>query len=301
MRSVSGATLAFALCVLHGACDPEGADRTAEGPTPTGDASALASAPAPKPGQFVQPPRPAFDPNPLKLPGSAPTIAPDSLVYTVPKRVLETATVGSSFVLRAAVAQAVEGGNVIVRIGRGPSYPVHPAYVLVPQRGPLPRGCPVLAPYRGQLGHAVVMAAKRDLVTVRYTDIGPGYGDQPLPVREVAPQSPGLVPGNYALVPDGDVLRLVLLLSGGVHPDGKRRWLVLSYAGEASLVEEERLQPMRLDYQPKVGAVVSVPWLGIMVPGKVTDADPHGLCTVRRARTAPPLVLGPGMLMPASK
>jgi hypothetical protein len=58
---------------------------------------------------------------------------------------------------------------------------------------------------------------------------------------------------------------------------------------------------MRLDYHPKVATVVSVPWLGTMVPGKVTDADPHGLCTVRRARTAPPLVLGPGMLMAASK
>jgi hypothetical protein len=223
------------------------------------------------------------------------------LVYTVPTRVLETARVGSSFVLRAATAQAVEGGNLIVRIGREPSYPVHPAYVIVPQRGQLPRGCPVLAPYRGQLGHAVVTAAKRDLVTVRYTDIGPGYGDQPLPVRDVAPQSPGLAPGNHAVVTDGEVMHFVLLLSGGVHPDGKRRWLVLGYAGEAGLVEEERLQPIRLDYQPKVGTMVYAPWLGTMVPAKVTDVDPHGVLTVRRASTAPPLVLGPGMLLPGAK
>ena len=203
--------------------------------------------------------------------------------------------------LRSATAEGVEGGNVIVRIAREPSYPVHPAYVLVPGRGPLPRGAPVLAPYRGQLGHAVVVAVKRDLVTVRYTDIGPGYGDQPLPVRDVAPQSPGLAPGNYAVVADGDVQRFVLLLSGGAHPDGKRRWLVLGYAGEASLVAEERLQPIRLDYQPKVGAVVAVPWLGTMVPAKVVAVDPHGVFSVRRASTAPPLALGPGMLVPSGK
>jgi hypothetical protein len=300
-----GASRRVALCLLAGllgaGCEPDAGERAAEGPAPSVDASEVASAAAPKPGQFVQPPRPAFDPNPLKLPGAAPTLAADSLVYTVPRHVLETARAGSSFVLHAATAEGVEGGNVIVHIGHDASYPVHPAYVLVPPHGTLRRGAAVLAPNRGQLGHAVVVAVKRDLVTVHYTDLGPGYGDQPLPARDVAPQGSGLAPGNYAVVADGEVMRQVLLLSGGTHADGKRRWLALGYAGEASLIEEERLQPVPLDFQPKVGAVVAVPWLGTMVPGRVTAVDPRGIYTVRRARVVPPLFLGPGMLMPAGK
>jgi hypothetical protein len=293
--------LALLAGLLGGGCSADSLDRGTEGPAASADAAEIASAAVPKPGQFVQPPRPAFDSNPLGLPGAAPAIAPDTLVYTVPKRVLETARVGSSFVLRAATAEGVEGGNIVVRVGHDASYPVHPAYVLVPPRGPLRRGGAVLAPYRGQLGHGVVVSVKRDRVTVRYTDAGPGYGNQPLASREASPQTPGLAPGNYAVVVDRDLMRHVMLLSGGAHADGRRRWLVLAYAGEASLVEEDRLQPMPLDFRPKVGATVAVPWLGAMVPARVTAVDPLGVFTVRRASSAPPLLLGPGMLMPAAK
>ena len=114
------------------------------------------------------------------------------------------------------------------------------------------------------------------------------------------PQTQGLQPGNYAVYLEGECYRHALLVSAGTHQDGKRRWLVLGYGGVCALVDEDKLKPIALDYAPKVGTVVSVAWLGTMVPGRVTAVDTAGTFTVRRERVAAALVVGPGLFMPPS-
>lgn len=287
----------LALLWLLASCDADPAEPR-ERAAATAQASAASSAAVAKAGMFVLPPRPAFDSNPLRLSAPLPALEPDSLVYTLPARVLETARLGSSFALRAATAEGIEGGNVLVHMGREPTYPVHPAYVLVPRPGPLRRGAPVLAPYRGVLAHALVVATKRDQVVVRYVDAGQGYGEQPLRAGDVSPQAEGLRPGNYAVYREGEGYQHVLLVSSGSTKGDSGRWLVIGYGGESRLVEAARLQPVPLGFEPKAGADVRVAWLGTMVAGKVTAVDSHGLLTVRRAATAPALLGGPGLLMP---
>ena len=261
-------------------------------------ATATGSAGGAKVGPFVQPPALPFDPNPLRLSGGAPSVASGTLVYAPSQAALDGAKEGSSLVLHAAEVVSLEGSNIVVRSGRDPSYPVHPAYVLVPPSGTVRRGSPVLAPHRGFLAHGLVTSFKRTMVAVRYTDAGLGYGEQPLQLKDVAPQSGGLAPGNYAVYPEGESLRQALLLSSSVQSDGKKRWLVLGYGSACALVDEDKLQPIPLQYAAKVGAVVSVAWLGTMVPAHVTSVDPSGVFTVRRARVGPAIWTGPGLVTP---
>jgi hypothetical protein len=185
-------------------------------------------------------------------------------------------------------------------MGREPPYAVHPAYVLVAPPGPVRPGGAVLAAFRGSLAHGLVTGLKRDMVTVRFLDAGPGYGESTLRRDDVSPQAAGLRPGNYAVLADGQRFEHVLLVSVGHQVGRARRWLVLGYAGAAKLVDESKLTALPLALTAKPGATVAVPWLGAMVPAKVTATDPVGLLTVRRPRAAPAMVVGPGMVLEAA-
>lgn len=264
---------------------------------PQGTPSSTVSAVGAKPGRFVQPPRRTFDSNPLRLPVQAVSVAEGARVYAPSREALEGARRGRTLVLRFATAFGVDGGNVLVRVGRAPPYPVHPGYVVVPAEGRLRRGSYVIAPYRRQLRHAIVTGIKKEQVTVRYTDVLARVGERRLRLSDVAPQPEGLRPGNYAVFREGQRYRHVLLVSEGTWADGKKRWLALGYAAEALLVDHNELRPMSLDYDPDEGDAVWVSWLGHMVPATVAAVETRGLYLVERPRFAGPLRVGPDLLL----
>ena len=110
---------------------------------------------------------------------------------------------------------------------------------------------------------------------------------------------PGLVPGAYAALRDGDGWQHVLLVSNGVHGDGKKKWLALRDGGESVVVEEDRLTRLPAPrFDPKNGDVVLAAWRGTMVPARVADVDRPALYTVRREQLGPPLLLGAAEIMP---
>jgi hypothetical protein len=249
----------------------------------------------------VLPPRQPFDSNPLGLPGQPVPVKEGQRVFAVPQPMLARARVGSSLVLRAATVEGREGDDLVVRVGTGIPYPVHPAYVVVPRPGRMGRGTPVFAAYRGVLRHGVVKNLSLDRVVVRYTDLGFKLADQKLVPARVGVLAPGvLMPGGQAVARQDGELRHVQLVSTGVHSDGKKRWLVIGHLGEAQLVEETALVPLPARrFRAKVGTTVLAAWRGTMVPAKLLTIDRPGLFTVKRARTARRLLVGPGMLMEA--
>jgi hypothetical protein len=264
----------------------------------TAEPTATTSAAVGKPGRFVLPPRRPYRANPLDLPARTATVAKDSVVYAPTREALESLRLGSTLVLRRATVQGVDAGNVIVQRGRRPPYAVHPGYLIAPRVGRLRRGGYALVTYRGKLRHALVVAFKRERVTVRLTDAGARLGELKLAAREVFPQPSGLVPGNFAVYRDEDGTQHALLVSSAEHADGKQRWLVLGYAAETRLVGQSKLQALPLGDPPKSGAAVWVAWQGRMVPGRVTAVEAKGLFTVRRPRVAAPLLVGADHLMP---
>jgi hypothetical protein len=260
-----------------------------------------ASVGGPNPAGVVLPPRQPFDSNPLGLPGRPPEVKEGQRVFAVPQRMLAKARQGSSLRLEAATVKGREGDALVVRVGTGVPYPVHPAYVVVPKLGRMGRGTPVFAAYRGVLRHGVVKNLSLDRVVVRYTDLGFKLGDQKVVRSRIGVLQPGkLMAGGQAVAPQGDELRHVQLVSSGAHSDGKKRWLAIGHRGEALLLEESALIPLPpRRFKPKLGATVLVPWRGIMVPGKLVSRDRPGLFTVKRERTARRLLVGPGMIMDA--
>ncbi len=260
-----------------------------------------ASVSGPSPAGVVLPPRRPFDSNPLGLPGRPPEVEEGQRVFAVPQRMLAQARQGSSLVLRAATVRGREGNDLVVRVGTGIPYPVHPAYVVVPRPGRMGRGTPVFAAYRGVLRHGVVKNLSLDRVVVRYTDLGFKLGDQKLVRQRIGVLQPGrLMAGGQAVARQGGQLHHVQLVSVGVHSDGKKRWLVIGHGGAAQLVEETALialPPRR--FKAKLGTTVLAAWRGGMVPAELLALDRPGLFTVKRQRTSRRLLVGPGMIMEA--
>jgi len=286
------------LAALLGGCSddrPAPSDEPGQPPAPT------ASVGGPTAAGLVLPPRQPDDSNPLGLPAATVQVAEGQRVFAVPADMLRQARVGSSLLLRAATVEGREGSDLLVRVGTGIAYPIHPAYVVVPRRGRMGRGTPVFAAYRGVLRHGVVKHLSLDRVVVRFTDLGFKLGDQKLLTDRVGVLEPGnLMAGGQAAAQLGDGLIHVQLVSAGVHRDGKRRWLVLAARGEAKLVTEDVLTPLPIRrFKPKIGAPVLVAWRGQMVPAKLLAIDRPGLYTVKRQRTSRRLLVGPGMIMTA--
>lgn len=254
--------------------------------------------------EFVVPPSTSPDPNPLDLP---PIAAPKGLekgqrVFAVPPEMLRDLAPGHVVEMRAAYYRGeAEGGAMLVRVGFGPTYAIHPGYVVVPRRGRFGRGVRVIASYRGRLHHGVVSSLRRDRVVVQFTDLGFKLGEQRLDPKRIGKLGAGLEPGGFAVRSTEQGLAHVLLVSSGSHPDGKERWLTIGHLGIVDLVESEKLQPLppkRL--RLRKGDAVRAAWHGTMVPGTLREFDRPGLYTVKRPRSGAPLLVGPGMIMPAT-
>lgn len=265
-------------------------------------APAASTAPPLLEEEFVVPPSTPPEPNPLDLPPSAP---PEDLkkgqrVFAVPPEMLRDLSPGHVVEMRAAYYRGeAEGGAMLVRIGFGPTYPIHPGYVVVPRRGRFGRGVRVIASYRGRLHHGVVTGLRRDRVLVQFTDLGFKLSEQRLDPERIGKLGSSLEPGGFAVRSTEQGLAHVLLVSSANHPDGKERWLTIGHLGHIDLVEAEqlrRLPPKRL--RLRKGDAVRAAWQGTMVPGTLRDFERPGLYTVKRPRSGAPLLVGPGMIMP---
>jgi hypothetical protein len=222
-------------------------------------------------------------------------------VFTVPPAMLEKAKLGSTLELHAAIVDGLDGNNVVVKMRGQANFSAHPGYVIVAKPGRIGMGTLLIAPYYGRLRHAVGKHLFRDKIVVRFTDLGRKPPDRKLSPNDIGVLPEGkLAPGGFAIHRDEHERKHVVLVSEAKHSDGKLRWLVLGYAGEAKLVESSQLEPLPpRRYRPKVGDNVLALWRGGMVPAKLRDIDHPGIYTVKRPRTGAPLTLGPGMIMPA--
>lgn len=268
---------------------------------PEGTASSLPLALPATIDETIVPKRLVRNPNPLELPSTGATFQERQFVYAVPDAMLASARVGSSLELRLARVEAMDGTDVVVRMGTGPAYTIHPAYLVAPIPGRASKGDRVIAPYRDTLRHAIVQRESKALVVVRYGDADASIGEQGLPPAEVGLLRGGLEPGSYALHRRDEGLGLVLLVSAGADGDGTVRWLALGAEGEALRIEASRLQPVPDMRHVKPDGAVLIPWHGAMVPATVRTVDPSGLVTVRRPRVGPPLTFGYDMVMPAPR
>lgn len=245
--------------------------------------------------ETIVPPIRRAEPNPLGLPMTSGTFAAGAFVYAVPEAMLAVGKVGRSFELRAARVEAMDGRDVIVRIGTSAAYSVHPAYLIAPRPGRVRRGSLVLVPHHGRMRHGVVQRQTRNHIVVRYGDVGVPLGDQNVLPNEVGLLGGGFEPGSYATTHESTHPRLVQLVSVGVHPDGVERWLALGEEGEARLIPTAELSPMPDARTFKSGRAVLVAWRGNLVPGTVKATESTGLITVKRAHLGPALLVGPDM------
>ncbi|MBI4703150.1 MAG: hypothetical protein HY744_18690 [Deltaproteobacteria bacterium] len=254
--------LATALVAGAGACGSEGGGGAA--PAGTAPPPAAPDAAAARPGRLVLPPPRLFDPNPLRLaPGPGRAAARGARVFAVPRRMLDGAQLGSTLALRLATVEGVDADKLVVSSRSENAYPIHRRYVVVPAEGRLQGGMPVLASYRGALGHGVLAGLHRDWAKVRFVDLGHELPEQKLPRNEVAPLPEGLEPGGFAVWRDEQGWHHGLLVSAGSDSEALRSWLVLGQAGAAELVEEHRLRPVAWRYRPRSGAEVWVAWRGV--------------------------------------
>ncbi len=243
--------------------------------------------------------RPSAEPNPLGLPARNLDVAVGSTVFTVPERMLAGAKLGSSLALRSAKVEGRDGENVVIDGRDGPSYKVHPAYVVPLVAGKRPRlEAPVIAEWAGALRHGVVRKYVKDKVVVRFTDTD-DPSDRTLSLEQLMTQVDGFHPGNYALHREGPDYRHVLLVSapGDGKEDPSRAWLCLGFAGQTQIVPESELVPVPVSYSPKSGASVWAEHLGRMRRGVVADVDRPGLVTIRFERAGRPVVKGWGLVM----
>jgi hypothetical protein len=290
--------MASCLAMLATACD-ESAESSGE--TEVASAATVSpSAMAPTPLGFVLPPAPPPVTNPLELPEPTdqPPVEEGQRVFAVPERMLRGARLGTAMKLTAATVVSREGDNLVVTVGFGAPYQIHPAYVVVPRRGRLGNQSYVIATYDGELHHAVVKNLIGDKVNVRFTDLGIKTPDQVIDPAGVGLLGAGPSPGGYAVLLAEHEYSHVLLVSAALVA-GKRRWLVLRYTGETELVPEEKLRALPVPrFTPRVGASVLAAWRGTMVRAEVKAIDSPALLSVTRARAGAPILVGPGMVMP---
>jgi hypothetical protein len=289
------------LCLLLLVCSACDREQDTAGDEALATATAVASEERALPEGVALPPPRTFDNNPLGLPDASKEVPKGARVFTVPRAMLDRAKLGSSFELRAAIVDGVDGTNLLVHMRGEAPFAAHPAYVVVAEPGRIGMGTLLIAPYGGVLRHAVGKNLFRDKIVVRFTDLGRKPSDRKLSPNDIGVLPEGrLAPGSFAIHRDEHERKHVTLVSVAKHPDGKERWLVLGYAGEAKLVESselESLPPRR--FRPKVGDNVLALWRGGMVPAMLREIDHPGIYTVKRPRTGAPLTLGPGMIMPA--
>lgn len=297
------ATVAAATApLLLAACD-------APSPAPPAPA-ASSSAPLPPPHAAVlapvigapAAPGAAASSNPLGLPSGRIKLDPGRRVFTFSDRMLAGAKPGSTLVLYAATVVGFEGDDLIIEGRGGPSYKVHPGYVIpVPDAPRVRLRDPVLTEWNGVMKHAVVTQFVKDRIGVRYTDMDARTPEALLKDVRFVRQVEGLAPGNYAALADGDAWRHVLLISRAADGAGgaAARWLALGYGGAALLADEAALRPIPISpTKLKVGAPVLAEWVGTLRHATVQSLDDTGLFTVKFERAGRPVRVGWGLLTP---
>lgn len=263
-------------------------------------------APAPR-DEGSTPPTPA---NPLGLPPAKSNLDVGRRVFTFTQELLAAARPGATLVLSAATVAGIDGDDLIIEGRGGPSYKVHPGYVIpVPEVPKLRLGDAVLTEHHGLMKHAVVLRFVKDRIAVRFLDVETrtrevllmGGSGAPTPTgpskaARFVRQVDGLAPGNYAALHQGSEWLHVLLVSASGE-GAARRWLALGFGGAALIAAEADLQPIPVRYAPKPGSVVWAEWSGKMRRATVQSADEPGLFTVKYERAGRPATLGWGLLM----
>jgi hypothetical protein len=289
-------------------------------PPPGGLASAAPVAPASAPATEPPPASPAsplpastagaVSHNPLRLPPGKVTLDAGKRVFTFSEKMLAGARPGSTLVLYAANVTGFDGDDLLIESRGGPSYKVHPGYVIpVPDEPRVKPGDPVLTEWNGVMKHAVITKFVKDKVGVRYTDMDArlpeallqgGSGKPttagPAKAARFVRQTEGLAPGNYAALRQGADWLHVLLVSASGEGEA-RHWLALGFGGAAMVVSEPDLKAIPVRYAPRVGAPVWAEWAGTMRRAAVQSADEQGLFVVKFERAGRPATVGWGLLM----
>jgi hypothetical protein len=245
------------------------------------------------------PPAPSHVANPLGLPASKIKLDPGRRVFTFSERMLAGAVPGSTLVLYAATVVGFEGEDLIVEGRGGPSYKVHPGYVIpVPDAAKVRLRDPVLTEWNGVMKHAVVTRFVKDRIAVRYTDMEARTPEALLKDARFVRQTDGLAPGNYAALKDGDVWRHVLLVSRA-GSGGAARWFALGYGGAATLADEAALRPIPVSpTKIKAGDAIWAEWVGTLRRATVQSVEDTGLFTVKFERAGRPARIGWGLVTP---
>jgi len=242
-----------------------------------------------------------LDPNPLGLSAVAALPPEGARVYAPPPRVLAGLHEGATLALRRSRVVGHDGEVLIVRQGWGAPYAVHPGLVIAPQSDKLRRGQFVLAPYQGQLRHAVLVTLLHRDALIRFTDVGHKLRKQRVSPDLLGRIDPGLSPGAYAAYrsSEGAEWQHVMLVSPSVRASGRVGWLALGYAAEVRIIDEADLVPMPRSFRPKVkrGDTLWVAWRGTLVPATVRKVTSQHLFTLRRPRLSRPIIAGIGMVM----
>lgn len=249
---------------------------------------------------LVGPMTPLSPPNPLGLPPRRIKLDPGRRVFTVSSEMLGRAKLGTTLVFYAATVVGFEGEDLIIEGKGGPSYKVHPGYVIpVPDAPKIRVGQAVLTEYAGAMRHAAVLKIAKGRVHVRYTDMDPRTPEGQLKEKETrfVPQSDGFAPGNFAAAREGEEHRHVLLISPAVEGE-KKRWFALGYGSAAKLVDEASLSPIPVQFKPKPGETVWAEWVGSMRKATVQSVDDPGFFTVKFERAGRPATVGWGLIMP---
>ncbi|WP_437970887.1 hypothetical protein WMF04_17100 [Sorangium sp. So ce260] len=302
-------------CLLAGglatACEPAPTSTPTPTPSQSPPTAPLAALPRPAVEETRAPTGAAQASNPLGLPVHPVKLDPGRRVFTFSDRMLAGAKLGSTLVLYAATVVGFEGDDLIIEGRSGPSYKVHPGYVVpVPDAPRLRPHEPVLTEWNGVMKHAVITRFVKDKIEVRYTDMDPRTPLAQLKGVRFVVQTEGLAPGNFAAWKDGDTWRHVLLVSrlGGPPaepgavltslPSSSARWFALGYGGAALLADESALRPLPVKPRLKIGASVWAEWVGALRPAVVQSAEETGLYTVKFERAGRPVTVGWGLLTP---
>ncbi|MGK3982282.1 hypothetical protein WME99_04560 [Sorangium sp. So ce136] len=310
-RGVLAALACLLAAGLAPACDPAPTSTPTPTPSQSPPIASLAALPRPASPEAPAPTGAAHASNPLGLPAHSVKLDPGRRVFTFSDRMLAGARLGSTLVLYAATVVGFEGDDLIIEGRGGPSYKVHPGYVIpVPDAPRLRPHDPVLTEWNGVMKHAVITRFVKDKMEVRYTDMDPRTPLALLKGVRFVVQTEGLVPGNFAAWKDGETWRHVLLVSrlGGPPadpgavvtslPSSSARWFALGYGGAALLADESALRPLPIKPQLKIGASVWAEWVGALRPAVVQSAEETGLYTVKFERAGRPATVGWGLLTP---
>ncbi len=171
---------------------------------------------------------------------------------------------------------SVDGDVVTIAEVGGGTFRIGSSFVIpagVAKASALKVGDAVLAEWASSLKHAVVEgfvgpADAPESVKIRYTDLPESWPDDKVvatrAARELTKLEDGLHPGTFAMVHDDGRDIIVLLLSD--TPEG---WLVQRFGGRLALFGADKLVPIPVAASFRKGEAVRVPWVGMMVPGKV--------------------------------